>query len=241
MSLLVLTAAASFVCAAPTHHDGDAIHCDGMVRSLRLYGIDAPEMPGACRPGRVCTPGDPFAARNYLAGLTRGRRVVCTEMDVDHYGRSVARCTADGDDLAGAMIAAGHAVPRYGNPGCSAATAAVDSGGDPRAPALRPAAATKLPALWGALAGWLVAINLLGWAAMADDKARARLSWRDGSHRIPETALLAIAAFGGSIGVLAARQQLGHKRRQPGFSRRLYRVVAAQLLALAVVIALGQP
>ena len=33
--------------------DGDTIHC-GYTR-VRLAGIDAPEMPGHCQPGRACT------------------------------------------------------------------------------------------------------------------------------------------------------------------------------------------
>jgi len=49
-----------FSCPNPEHHDGDAIRCGSQGKSMRLYAIDAPEMPGACRPGRQCTPGDPF-------------------------------------------------------------------------------------------------------------------------------------------------------------------------------------
>lgn len=119
MSLLLpLAAAAVFACQAPTHHDGDAIRCAGQSRSMRLHAIDAPEMPGACAPGRRCTRGDPFAARNYLASLTRGRRVMCEEVDIDRFGRRVVRCTADGVDLGCAMVAAGHAVERYGRLDC---------------------------------------------------------------------------------------------------------------------------
>lgn len=121
-TLLIATpAAASFVCARPTHHDGDAIRCAGQGsegKSMRLYGIDAPEMPGACRPGRSCTPGNPFAARNHLARLTRGRRVVCQQRDTDSYGRRVVECRADGINLSCAMIAARFAVRRYGRPDC---------------------------------------------------------------------------------------------------------------------------
>ena len=105
-------------CPLPTHHDGDAIKCEGQRRSMRLYAIDAPEMPGACRPGRACTPGDPYAARDYLVSLTRGRSVQCRTLETDHYGRAVVQCFAGSVDLSCAMVAGGYAVERYGRLGC---------------------------------------------------------------------------------------------------------------------------
>ena len=95
---------------------------------MRLDAIDAPEMPGACRPGRECTPGDPFAARDHLAALTRGRAVQCRIVDADrrkpgfqetdHYKRPIARCFADEVDVSCRMVADGFAVERYGALGC---------------------------------------------------------------------------------------------------------------------------
>lgn len=108
-----------FVCLKPTHHDGDAIRCSGTGRSMRLYGIDAPEMPGSCRPGRRCTPGDPYAARDHLVSLTRGKPVECRQVDRDHYGRQIVRCTAGGVDLSCAMVRDGYAVERYGSLDCN--------------------------------------------------------------------------------------------------------------------------
>ena len=67
--IFLAAAAASFVCENPTHHDGDNVRCANVPGSMRLQGIDAPEMPGACRPNRDCTPGDPFAARDRLHRL----------------------------------------------------------------------------------------------------------------------------------------------------------------------------
>ncbi|WP_310498026.1 DUF1294 domain-containing protein [Sandarakinorhabdus sp.] len=119
MSLIVL-AAAAFACASPSHHDGDNIRCSNMPGAMRLEGIDAPEMPGACRPGRDCTPGDPYAARDHLRGLTAGRNVECVQHDTDTYGRAIVTCSADGRDISCAMIADGYAVARY---------AALDCGG----------------------------------------------------------------------------------------------------------------
>ncbi|ARR57249.1 hypothetical protein HY78_18630 [Rhizorhabdus wittichii DC-6] len=85
---------------------------------MRLYGIDAPEMPGACRPGRQCTPGDPYASRDHLASLTAGRSVRCEQVDADRYGRLVVRCTAGGADLSCQMVRDGFAVERYGRLRC---------------------------------------------------------------------------------------------------------------------------
>ncbi len=112
-------AAPPFSCPAPEHHDGDAIRCGSKGRSMRLYGIDAPEMPGACRPGRVCTPGDPIAARDHLRSLTAGKSVSCRQVDRDRYGRSIVRCAADGRDLSCSMVRDGFAVERYGRLKCN--------------------------------------------------------------------------------------------------------------------------
>lgn len=107
-----------FPCHTPYHHDGDAIRCGSKGRSSRLYAIDAPEMPGACRPGRQCTPGDPFAARDHLRALTAGKTVVCRQTDLDRYGRKVVQCFADDIDLSCAMVRDGFAVERYGRLRC---------------------------------------------------------------------------------------------------------------------------
>jgi len=107
-----------FLCPKPYHHDGDAIRCGDHGRSDRLYAIDAPEMPGACRPGRECTPGDPIAARDHLRALTAGKSVQCRQVDTDRYGRRVLQCFADGIDLSCAMVRDGFAVERYAKLRC---------------------------------------------------------------------------------------------------------------------------
>lgn len=104
-------ARADITCTNPYILDGDTLECDG--RRIRLARIDAPEMPGHCREGRQCTPGDPYAARNRLSRLTRGA-VTCTPIETDVYGRTVARCKAEEIDLSCAMIESGDAVRRYG-------------------------------------------------------------------------------------------------------------------------------
>lgn len=110
------TAPATFACAKVKVIDGDTLNCDG--RRIRLQGIDAPEKPGHCRPGRTCTPGDPYASTRHLRQLTRSHEVSCRAVDTDAYGRTVARCSAGGRDLSCAQLEGGFAVRRYGIIGC---------------------------------------------------------------------------------------------------------------------------
>lgn len=100
-----------FACISPRVLDGDTIDC-GVTR-VRLQGIDAPELPGHCRPGRNCTPGDPYASTENLRRLVSGKTLQCRKTDTDGYGRTVARCKADDVDVSCAQIAGGYAVRRY--------------------------------------------------------------------------------------------------------------------------------
>jgi endonuclease YncB( thermonuclease family) len=106
----------SFTCRSPEVVDGDTLRCGS--RRVRLHGIDAPEMPSHCRPGRECVEGDPFASTDHLRALTDRSELICTAVDLDGYGRTVARCEAGGVDLSCAQIEAGHAVRRYGDIRC---------------------------------------------------------------------------------------------------------------------------
>lgn len=108
--------AALFLCLAPVAVDGDTLRCGGEL--VRLIGIDAPELPGHCRKGRVCTPGDGFAAKRAMAELVARGAVKCASVGRDHYGRTLARCDAGGVDLSCAMIASGQAVARYSRISC---------------------------------------------------------------------------------------------------------------------------
>ncbi len=105
-----------YACGSVTVVDGDTLRCDH--RRVRLASIDAPEMQGHCRAGRVCTPGDPIASTKHLKQLVAGGPVSCREVDIDAYGRSVAFCTAKGKDLSCGQVKAGVAVVRYGDLSC---------------------------------------------------------------------------------------------------------------------------
>jgi len=109
--------AALFLCLSPVAVDGDTLRCAG-VGLVRLIGIDAPELPGHCRPGRVCVAGDGRASRAGLAAMIAGRRVVCRGSGFDRYGRTLARCDAGGRDLSCAMMAERLAVARYSRVRC---------------------------------------------------------------------------------------------------------------------------
>jgi endonuclease YncB( thermonuclease family) len=98
-------------CSSPRVVDGDTLRCGDM--RVRLSGIDAPELEGHCNPGRTCTPGDGNASRARLEALVKGAAIECQQTDIDRYGRTVARCTANGRDLSCAQVHSGFAVRRY--------------------------------------------------------------------------------------------------------------------------------
>lgn len=102
----------TFTCQSASVIDGDTFDCDG--KRIRLKGIDAPELPGHCRPGRQCTPGDPYASTESLRRLLEGGTVSCRKTDTDAYGRTVALCKSGAADLSCRQIEGGFAVRRYG-------------------------------------------------------------------------------------------------------------------------------
>lgn len=104
----------SISCYNPYIIDGDTLDCNG--HRIRLTSIDAPEI-SECRPGRKCVSGDPYAAKRYLQSISNSL-VTCTPITKDHYGRTVARCEAQGIDLSCAMVKADHAAERYGSLSC---------------------------------------------------------------------------------------------------------------------------
>ena len=117
VSAMVDTPPAS-ICQAPRAVDGDTIACANLPVHVRLLGIDAPELPGHCRPGRQCTPGDGQASARALAALLRSGPVWVAGTAHDRYGRLLARVSVAGIDASCRMLATGAAVRRYSRIGC---------------------------------------------------------------------------------------------------------------------------
>ena len=76
--------------------DGDTIWCHH--ERIRLLGVDAPELPGHCRPGRSCAPGDPFASAASLADAIVGRLRI-HRVGQDRYRRTLALVSGGRGDL----------------------------------------------------------------------------------------------------------------------------------------------
>ena len=88
-------------CAGQTITDGDTLKQGGV--TYRLWGIDAPETKQVCPDG---WPAGSLAATR-LQALTTGRSIVCQEQDRDRYGRTVAICRANGEDLGAILVREG--------------------------------------------------------------------------------------------------------------------------------------
>ena len=76
--------------------DGDTIRCGA--ERIRLLGIDGPEMPGHCRAGRDCAPGDPFRSKVSLSDAMAPKMGI-ERMGTDRYGRTLAMVTGPDGDL----------------------------------------------------------------------------------------------------------------------------------------------
>ncbi len=85
--------------------DGDTFDV-GNVR-VRLHAVDAPELDQMCE-----TQGRPtWACGAWVSDEVRrryqGARAVCEQTDMDRYGRVVARCVVDGQDMGEALVSDG--------------------------------------------------------------------------------------------------------------------------------------
>lgn len=93
---------------AVTVIDGDTLRLGKT--TIRIYGIDAPELSQTCtrKNGKIYACGK--HARNALTDFASSGRVRCDTIAKDVYGRTVAKCYAGADDLAQSMAATGNAV-----------------------------------------------------------------------------------------------------------------------------------
>lgn len=85
--------------------DGDTFDVQGT--RVRLFGIDAPEQDQTCtsEEGSVWNCGAWVTTK--VRDLFEGRHVVCTAKDSGRYGRTVARCFVEGEDVAQTLVQQG--------------------------------------------------------------------------------------------------------------------------------------
>ena len=94
--------------------DGDSLTISG--DRIRLYAIDVPELHQPCIHGGACG----ARARDHLAKLIAGRKLICQTFDTDRYGRNVSQCFVDeapaagkpvkGEDIGRSMVRDGQAM-----------------------------------------------------------------------------------------------------------------------------------
>lgn len=84
--------------------DADTIDVGGI--RVRLFGIDAPEMGQPCSAnGREWDCGQ--WARDAVVASFEGAYARCNQLDTDQYGRAVAQCVVDGQDMGQAIVYSG--------------------------------------------------------------------------------------------------------------------------------------
>ncbi|WP_376871680.1 thermonuclease family protein [Albirhodobacter sp. R86504] len=86
--------------------DGDTLDLDGT--RVRLFGIDAPEQNQTCADARGKRWECGAFATQSLRALVQGR-VSCEPVEMDRYGRTVARCFNGAQDINAQMVAQGAA------------------------------------------------------------------------------------------------------------------------------------
>lgn len=102
----LLFAASTTISGTADVVDGDTLHVGGA--RIRISGVDAPELSQRCGTGEQKVRCGAMAA-DWLRTRIQGRTVVCQVVDTDRYGRSVAVCKADGQDIGAALVDSGWA------------------------------------------------------------------------------------------------------------------------------------
>ncbi|AWI83182.1 nuclease [Alloyangia pacifica] len=85
--------------------DGDTFDV-GDVR-VRLFGVDAPERGQTCGGGAKPTWACGAWVTSEVRARYEGRRASCARRDTDRYGRAVARCSVDGEDVGRELVSEG--------------------------------------------------------------------------------------------------------------------------------------
>lgn len=184
--------------------------------------------------------GDPFAARDHLRSLTRGKTLQCVQADADTYGRVIVNYTAGAVNISCAMIESGHGVARYAAINCgqlAAPEAAFNVTVDPSTEAMPHSAPEPPPVIVPAdrpsRAGpfrigfdlvqialfALLLINLITWALFVLDKRGAETG--HSRERIAEHSMLGFSLMGGSPAARHATNRLRHKSAKHNFKQQL--------------------
>jgi len=105
---LPIAAHAADISGLPKIHDGDTLQI-GHIK-LRLAGVDAPSTDQLCLndKGERWTCG--VAARNALIHYTGKKSWTCHVVRVNRFGRSVAKCEADGENIQAWLVKNGWAL-----------------------------------------------------------------------------------------------------------------------------------
>jgi len=87
--------------------DGDTIKWNN--KTIRLYGIDAPEKYQPCQNnGKEFDCGQ--SAKDYLRYILSGAKLDCINKGKDKWGRIIGQCMADGEDIGSSMVKSGWAI-----------------------------------------------------------------------------------------------------------------------------------
>lgn len=212
MPLLLLAAAASFVCATPVHRDGASIRCGNAGPILSLEGVKATPPGGMCFRPEDCPADLGRLAQDHLAELTRGRPVECKSA-----GRGAVRCRAGKEDLSCAMLASGYVKPSGAAKDCPVVAKPI------KAVTVSPVATIAPYRDW--ILGFLIFLNILTFAAFFEDRRRANA----GLNRVSDIHLLVLALFGGTLGGFVAQQATGHLRDEEPFASQFIVLLGLQI------------
>ena len=87
--------------------DGDTLNIEG--KRIRFHAIDAPESTQTCFQDKIPLPCGNIATRA-LEKKIGSRKVSCEKKKHDRYGRIIAACTVDSEDIEAWMVRNGYAV-----------------------------------------------------------------------------------------------------------------------------------
>lgn len=231
MPLFVLAAATGFACMNPAHPSGETIRCAGRATRMQLHDIVIPEPASPCSGFADCPADSGSVARDHLAELTRGRKVMCASTGgstrLDNPPRPIVRCTVASVDLSCLMVADGFAIGNDSTLACAAeikAHRAVQSVPGRHVLAIP-------PAFWRWAPIYLIVANIFAYLLFAADKRREV----DEKKRISEYELLLAVALGGGGGAVAAQLRLDHMRDHQPFASQAAILMGLQIGAVFAI------